>query len=204
VPEVGLELHSNPCKHWSPAETCGIRASPADVRPSPEPSLWTLSTGHFRRFKAFRPTTGAIRGRPVYSRGKYCGSTSIVQTVSGQLIPGRSKPRRRRACCKDCFGCIRDSLGPPFAANRAISLHVPSLRGLSRWPISAVLLRAGPVRIPDLSTCPARSRLPAQPRFLCLRRRAVPGSVERIRPWPRRGALAGVLVDAGDEAPGPV
>jgi DNA-binding transcriptional LysR family regulator len=44
VPEVGLELHSNPCEHWELPETCGIRASPADVRPSPKLRVWTLST----------------------------------------------------------------------------------------------------------------------------------------------------------------
>ena len=36
VPEVGLELHSRPCKHWAPAETCGIRPDPAPVRPESE------------------------------------------------------------------------------------------------------------------------------------------------------------------------
>jgi hypothetical protein len=28
VPEVGLELHSNPRKHCAPTETCGIRLHP--------------------------------------------------------------------------------------------------------------------------------------------------------------------------------
>ena len=36
VPEVGLELHSGPCKYWEVKKTCAIRASPADVRPSPK------------------------------------------------------------------------------------------------------------------------------------------------------------------------
>ena len=44
VPEVGLELHSSPCKHWTPPETCGIRPSPARVRPSPTPKVCTLCT----------------------------------------------------------------------------------------------------------------------------------------------------------------
>ncbi|MCB5294274.1 hypothetical protein BJQ90_03739 [Arthrobacter sp. SO3] len=44
MPEVGLEPGSNPCKHWAPAETSGIRPSPAPVRPSPKPKVWTLST----------------------------------------------------------------------------------------------------------------------------------------------------------------
>jgi len=33
VPEVGLEVHSGSRKHWTPAETCGIRPDPAPVRP---------------------------------------------------------------------------------------------------------------------------------------------------------------------------
>ncbi|MCB5292368.1 hypothetical protein BJQ90_01803 [Arthrobacter sp. SO3] len=44
VPEVGLEPGSSPCKHWIPAETSAIRPSPAPVRPSPRPKVWTLST----------------------------------------------------------------------------------------------------------------------------------------------------------------
>jgi hypothetical protein len=57
VPEVGLELHSLPRKHWAPPETCGIRPVPTHIRPDPKPKVWTLSTRQFRRFKAFRPTT---------------------------------------------------------------------------------------------------------------------------------------------------
>ena len=44
VPEVGLELHSSPCKHWKLQKTYAILANPADVRPSPRPKVWTLST----------------------------------------------------------------------------------------------------------------------------------------------------------------
>ena len=44
MPEVGLELHSNPRKHWTPPETCGIRPDPTPVRPSPRRKVWTLST----------------------------------------------------------------------------------------------------------------------------------------------------------------
>jgi hypothetical protein len=54
VPKVGLELHSIPCKHWAPAETCGIRPDPTHIRPNPKPNLWTLSTHQFRCFEAFR------------------------------------------------------------------------------------------------------------------------------------------------------
>ena len=35
MPEVGLEPHSSPCKHWAPAETCGIRAGPPHIRRGP-------------------------------------------------------------------------------------------------------------------------------------------------------------------------
>jgi hypothetical protein len=35
VPEVGLELHSSPRKHWEPVETCGIRISSKTVRADP-------------------------------------------------------------------------------------------------------------------------------------------------------------------------
>ena len=44
VPEVGLELHSSPCKHWEVPETYRIRPSPADVRPSSKRNLLTVST----------------------------------------------------------------------------------------------------------------------------------------------------------------
>jgi hypothetical protein len=42
VPKVGLELHSNPCRRWTPPETYAIRPDPTDVRPDPKPKLWTL------------------------------------------------------------------------------------------------------------------------------------------------------------------
>jgi hypothetical protein len=44
VPKVRLELHSHPCKHWASAETCGIRTSPAPVRPNPQPKMCTMYT----------------------------------------------------------------------------------------------------------------------------------------------------------------
>jgi hypothetical protein len=56
VPEVGLELHSSPCKHWAPAETYGIRPNPPDVRPIPKPNVWTLSTTAILRVKGLTPT----------------------------------------------------------------------------------------------------------------------------------------------------
>jgi hypothetical protein len=54
VPEVGLELHSSPCNHWEPLETCGIRPDPTPIRPSPTLKVWTLSTPPIRRFKGFQ------------------------------------------------------------------------------------------------------------------------------------------------------
>ena len=44
VPEVGLELHSLPRKHWTPPETCGIRAGPTHIRPDPKHDVCTLYT----------------------------------------------------------------------------------------------------------------------------------------------------------------
>jgi hypothetical protein len=35
VPEVGLELHSRPCKHWELQKSSPIRGRPADVYGSP-------------------------------------------------------------------------------------------------------------------------------------------------------------------------
>jgi hypothetical protein len=51
VPKVGLEPDSSPCKHWTPAKTCGIRPGPAPVRPDPQPRVCTLCTRQLRRFK---------------------------------------------------------------------------------------------------------------------------------------------------------
>jgi hypothetical protein len=44
VPEVGLEPHSNLCKHWELPKTYRIRANPSDVRPSQRPKLLTETT----------------------------------------------------------------------------------------------------------------------------------------------------------------
>ena len=53
VPEVGLEPGSSPCKHWTPAETYGIR-------PGPRPKVWTLSTPPFLPTRGL-PQTAAPR-----------------------------------------------------------------------------------------------------------------------------------------------
>jgi hypothetical protein len=42
VPEVGLELHSGPCRYCELPETCGIRPDPTPVRPSPTPKVCKL------------------------------------------------------------------------------------------------------------------------------------------------------------------
>jgi hypothetical protein len=53
VPKVGLELHPSPWEHWEPAESCGIRSNPKDVRPGPNEEALTLSTPpHFATPKA--------------------------------------------------------------------------------------------------------------------------------------------------------
>jgi hypothetical protein len=47
VPEVGLELHSNPGKERELRKTCGILSSPTGVRPTSTVKVWTLSTRPF-------------------------------------------------------------------------------------------------------------------------------------------------------------
>ena len=47
VPEMGLEPGSGRRKHWEVLKTYRIRASPADVRPSPKGTVWTMSTPSF-------------------------------------------------------------------------------------------------------------------------------------------------------------
>ncbi len=65
MPKVGLETDSSPCKHWELAETCGIRPDPTEVRPSPGPKVWTLSTPTILRFKGLAltaaPRIGGVR-----------------------------------------------------------------------------------------------------------------------------------------------
>ena len=56
MPEVGLEPDSSPGKHWELPETCGIRPDPTDVRPSPRPKVWTLSTPPILSIKGLTPT----------------------------------------------------------------------------------------------------------------------------------------------------
>jgi hypothetical protein len=83
VPEVGLELHSGPCNHWAPAETCGIRPDPTPIGPSPTAKVCTLCTPPKSPFRALQnknrvPTVGtrfvfalvALRtGSPVQNSG---------------------------------------------------------------------------------------------------------------------------------------
>ena len=51
VPEVGLELHSLPRKHWELPETCGIRPDPTHIRPDAKPKMCTMYTPQFHRFQ---------------------------------------------------------------------------------------------------------------------------------------------------------
>jgi hypothetical protein len=61
MPEVGLELHSNPCKHWEVPETCGIRAAPTNIRPSTKPRVWTLSTLSFCHIPTLNRVSRGLR-----------------------------------------------------------------------------------------------------------------------------------------------
>jgi hypothetical protein len=51
VPEVGLELHSLPRKHWTPPKTYGIRPDPTHIQAKPKPKVWTMYTGQMGRPK---------------------------------------------------------------------------------------------------------------------------------------------------------
>ena len=61
MPEVGLEPGSIACKHWTPAQTYGIRASPAPVRPGPGPKVWTLFTPPFLPTRGLHPASRWVR-----------------------------------------------------------------------------------------------------------------------------------------------
>ena len=110
VPEVGLEPHSSPYKHWELPKTYRIRPSPADVRPSPRLNLLTMSTPPNSPLLAFQPPTAphmkAVRFRrcadnqseappgPVPSAGgTHAGNSSCVQNLAGiQSLHGDAPP----------------------------------------------------------------------------------------------------------------
>ena len=80
VPEVGLELHSTPCKHWEVAERCGIRADPIDLQPNPKPKVGTLST------LPFCPIDVTLEiGRAPPSRGSRAHITGSKLDFAGSL-----------------------------------------------------------------------------------------------------------------------
>ena len=98
VPEVGLELHSSPRKHWALTETCGIRPDPTPARASPTPKVLTLSTPTFihpsalpknrvpLRERGFLPDYGRVRpvlvvgGAAGHERSLQCKERTIQQS----------------------------------------------------------------------------------------------------------------------------
>jgi hypothetical protein len=78
VPEVGLELHSSTCKHWTPSETCGIQPDPTHIRPSPKPKLWTMYTRQIGQIRAARPHCPSQGGCSVFC------ARSLPERNSGQ------------------------------------------------------------------------------------------------------------------------
>ncbi len=66
MPEVGLELHSGPCKPWELRETCGIRAPPASIRPGTKPKVWTMSAPFLLLYRVIpRPESPVVSRRPI-------------------------------------------------------------------------------------------------------------------------------------------
>jgi hypothetical protein len=78
VPEVGLELHALPRKHWARVETCGIRTDPAPVRPDPTPEMCTMYTRQIGQLRALRPHSPSRAGC-----SEFC-ATRLSERDSGQ------------------------------------------------------------------------------------------------------------------------
>jgi hypothetical protein len=100
VPEVGLELHSSPCKHWTPAKSSAIWPGPAPVRPGPKPRVCTLCTPSlFALRQPKKPETAEIRrlAGAEHARRSWCRFRPVV-TVGH--TPGATYifPRFRFAC----------------------------------------------------------------------------------------------------------
>ena len=53
MPEVGLKLHSNPCKHWTPPETSAIQQIPFGSTESASIVRSNISPGARGRFTPF-------------------------------------------------------------------------------------------------------------------------------------------------------
>jgi hypothetical protein len=83
VPEVGLEPHSNPCKHWELPKTYAIRANPADVRPSPAAKVCTMCT----------PPNSPLRRLPSTDRTHVEGVRSFIAQPSNPRIHPRATHR---------------------------------------------------------------------------------------------------------------
>jgi hypothetical protein len=62
VPKVGLELHSSPWKHGTPAETCGFQPDPPHIRSSPRRKAWTVHTPN-SRIRALRTPAAPAQER---------------------------------------------------------------------------------------------------------------------------------------------
>lgn len=93
MPEVGLELHSGPCKYWESAKRCGIRSSSRAVRPDTRPRLWTMSTPRFPPVEAFN-----LRPHPAVTG---CGSSLSCQICLGpQPRLCRIRIRQRTHLCR--------------------------------------------------------------------------------------------------------
>ena len=96
MPEVGLELHSLPCKHWTPAETCGIRPDPAHVRPDPKPKVCTLYTPQIWPVPRIRtkphPSSFDCRKSPLIADISSCWATCLIRRITGPLSYGLAHP----------------------------------------------------------------------------------------------------------------
>jgi len=93
VPEVGLEPHSNPWKHWDLPKTYRIRGRPADAGHSPRAKVLALSTLLFcPLIQLSRPAT-----RPVAtdSGSRNCsGIRSMASTPTHRASASRNWPTK--------------------------------------------------------------------------------------------------------------
>lgn len=124
VPEVGLEPHSSPCKHWEVAETCRISASPAGVRTSPGTRVWTMSTLVAPQPDAFRAMLGSA-SKPVPPR-------NVAVTVT-------TAPPQVELVIQRHF----DRLGAPRSSSRTV--RAPT-RPTDPWPSSTTTTSPRPLR----------------------------------------------------------
>ncbi len=116
VPEVGLELHSSPCKHWEPAETCGVLASPKAVWPSTGRRVWTLSTPPFRGagglpgHKMLGNLGGSVR-QVDSARGD--SDDEVEASIRGELMSVTVDPKQQHhERPRSPFGAINDWMEP--------------------------------------------------------------------------------------------